>query len=114
MEMNQASFDFARNSRDVAIEVVANNAGQEWCESAYSALTQFAKLNKNFMTEDVRLYTERKGIKPHDNRAWGAVTVRAIKAGIIKRAGYAPSKTGHMRPMPMWESAIFSTDESAK
>lgn len=109
MNTTQAAFDFARNDRDAGMNLVADRAGEDWKESAYRSLINFAENNTKFMTEDARLFAERNGVpRPHDNRAWGIVVVRAIKAGIIKRCNYAPSKTGHMRPMPVWSSAIFT------
>ena len=99
----QTAIDIARIGRDAGMNLVAEHAGTEWHENAYLALINFTKTNFSFMTEDVRAHTEVTGMaQPHDNRAWGAVIKRAVKAAIIKRAGYLPSKTGHMRPMPLW------------
>lgn len=105
--MIQQSIIFARTERDAAISLVSGNAGAQWNEAAFNLLRIFAASVQEFMTEDARAYALQCGLtKPHDNRAWGAVTVRAIKAGVISKCGYAPSKTGHMRPMPVWKSNI--------
>lgn len=98
------TIEAARDARDNAIESVSGNAGATWNEMAYAALVVFVKTNGPFMAEDVRL-TCTHVPTPHDNRAWGGVFNRAVRANVIKRVGYAQSKTGHCRPMPLWERA---------
>lgn len=81
----------------------ANKVAPMWSERAYSKLFEFAWLGTEFMTEDARLWAEQTGLDlPPDNRAWGAVIHRAVKDKLIERVGYGNSKTGHMRPMPIW------------
>ena len=97
----------AGTRRDAAMQQVADNAGPEWILAALAALRRFAEVTPQFMTEDAREFATKGGLPAvHDNRAWGPVAIRAIKAGLIERVGYAPSKTGHMRPMPVWRSLI--------
>lgn len=103
----QKSLDFARSGRDASMTLVAEHAGEQWINLAYRTLVSFANINKVFMTEDVRAYAVANGVDcPHDSRAWGPVVTKAIKAGLITRFGYSPSKTGHMRPMPVWLSTV--------
>ncbi|WP_211440973.1 hypothetical protein [Collimonas humicola] len=101
----------ARTKRDDAMAIVAEHAGEDWREAAFAAFRKFAEKTVCFLTEDVREYAAKIGIAaPHDSRAWGHVTVRAVQAGLIVRDGYAPSKTGHMRPMPVWKSLINKSE----
>lgn len=64
-----------------------------------------------FMAEDVREFA--RGVDgfedPPDGRAWGSVVMRAAKAGIIKRIGYAPMKSPncHANPKSVWRSLVF-------
>lgn len=95
----------AQEQRDEAIDQVATSAGESWIDAAYEALRQYAERGTRFMVEDVRL-AYPKLPKPHDNRAWGAVTSRAVRNGLIERVGYAPSRTGHCRPMPVWRAVV--------
>lgn len=104
-------YSHARTQRDNAIQLVADHAGEDWREAAFNALRSFAEKTINFLIEDARAYATRNGVAaPHDSRAWGSITVRAIKEGVIVRDGYAPSKTGHMRPMPVWKSLINKSE----
>ena len=74
-----------------------------WSDMAYEYLRQFKDSHKEFLTEDVRIWAETQGLEPPpDNRAWGAVINRAVRANLIRRVGYGNAKTGHMRPMPVW------------
>lgn len=81
----------------------ANRVAPQWSTRAYDKLFEYAWLGNDFMTEDVRLWAEETGLDmPPDNRSWGAVINRAVRENLIERVGYGNSKTGHMRPMPIW------------
>ena len=81
----------------------ANRVAPQWSERAYDKLREFCWLGNDFMTEDVRLWAEETGLdSPPDNRAWGGIVNRAVRENMIVRVGYGNSKTGHMRPMPVW------------
>lgn len=44
-----------------------------------------------FMTEDVRAFAYANGLsKPPTEKAWGAVTLLAVKAGLITQDGHGP------------------------
>ena len=91
----------------------ADRKKKNWSALAYMSFLYYAKYHKTFQTEDVRRWAEHLP-SPPDNRAWGAITRRAVKAGIIKRVGYAPVKSPncHMAPMAVWESQIYQEPES--
>ena len=94
----------AREARDDAMTACTDKAGTDWAEHAYRALLDFAANHESFLTEDVRVSCTDVP-PPHDNRAWGGVVNRAVRHGLIVRVGYAPAKTGHCRPMPLWRKA---------
>lgn len=109
-ELLQLDLFGARTARDEGIATAIEHADKVhdgWSEKAYQFLSDYLKENKGlFMAEDVR----NKAIKeafpaPPDQRAWGAVFVRAVKAGIIKRRGYAQVKNpvGHCHPAAVWQ-----------
>jgi hypothetical protein len=84
----------------------ANRVAPNWSTRAYEKLFEYAWLGNDFMTEDVRLWAEQTGLdSPPDNRSWGAVINKAVRANLIERVGYGNSKTGHMRPMPIWRKS---------
>jgi len=72
--------------RDKGIKQAIDNADdthERWSEKAYKFLTNWIKTQYEFMTEDVRLASEKEIPKPPSNRAWGGIVVRAARAGLI-------------------------------
>jgi hypothetical protein len=97
------AIDAAQRGMNQAVDH-ANRVSPEWSNRAYEKLQEFALLGNEFMTEDVRLWADKNGLdSPPDNRAWGAVVNKAVRANLIERVGYGNAKTGHMRPMPVWK-----------
>lgn len=86
----------------------AEREHEDWNRMAYAAFVRYALTQKDtFMTEEARWYAEACGVpEPPDNRAWGAVTMRAKRAGLIVSAGYAPQKdvSAHKAPKTMWRT----------
>lgn len=93
----------------------ANRKIDLWEVAAMAAIKLYiasvAKRDHDFMTEEVRLHVEERGMvaEPPDKRAWGRPIRKLIKAGVIAQATddrgrelFARSKTGHKRPMPLW------------
>jgi hypothetical protein len=74
----------ARALRDVACEQVLANAGQKWQTDARSILLQ---MPSELTGEDIRLACEDKGIKPHNNNAWGSFVLSLIKQGYLEPTG---------------------------
>ena len=93
--------------RDKGIKQAIDNADdthERWSEKAYKFLTNWIKTQYEFMTEDVRLASEKKIPIPPSNRAWGGVVVRASKAGLITRVGFSNVKNAkaHSTPATVW------------
>lgn len=88
----------------------ADAVEESWGERAYQLLTGYAVEHFEFMTEEVRVWAHSIGLpKPPDGRAWGAVTHRAVRAGIITCHRYRKTKVppAHATPRPVWRSNIF-------
>ena len=99
----------AARARDEGIQQAADHAGPDWKVMASLALYNYALTHSRFLIEDVRVYADKHGVEaPPDARAWGAVTQGAIRAGFIERDGYAPARSSHLSPKPVWKSLIAS------
>lgn len=105
----EINFDIpaAIQQRDLGIERAINHADRvcdDWGDKAYSLLLDFIKVTSEFMTEDFRLSTEGKLPEPPDNRAYGALIVRAKKNGLIRHLRYeaAKDKKSHRNPKSVW------------
>lgn len=86
----------------------ADRVHGSWSDMAWQFLMQFGQSRKGqpFMAEDVRAHAElRKAVPlPPDGRAWGSIFMRASKAALIRRIGYAPMKDPkcHANPKAVW------------
>ena len=82
----------------------ANNTHDKWSEKAYDFLLKYIKYQNQFMTEDVRVASEKAIPKPPSNRAWGSVILKAAKSGLIHRVGFANVKNAkaHKTPASVW------------
>jgi hypothetical protein len=92
----------------------ADRVDPGWSDEAAVVLRDYATAwarawgDTPFMAEDVRAYAEEQGFtKPPDDRAWGAVFVRARKQGVIARVGLALTqrRCSHKRPQTAWRLA---------
>ena len=93
--------------RDKGIKQAIDNADdthERWSEKAYKFLTNWIKTQYEFMTEDVRLASEKEIPKPPSNRAWGGIVVRAARAGLINKVGFSNVKNpkAHKTPASIW------------
>ena len=88
----------------------ADHEEEGWSERAFQLLRNYAVSHYTFMTEDVREWAHRIGLpKPPDPRAWGAVTLRAAKAGLIVVECYRKTRIppAHATPRPVWRSLVY-------
>lgn len=88
----------------------ANKDTQDWGTRAAAMFTEYCNLfgGEPFMTEDVRDWSESRGLPPPpDRRAWGAIAAAARKAGAVRSLGYAPQKSAnaHRAPKTVWVRA---------
>lgn len=81
-----------------------------WSQRAYGMLESYALNHFEFMTEEVRVWAHGEGLPtPPDGRAWGAVTLRAVKAGVIAWERYQKTRSppAHATPRAVWKSQTF-------
>ena len=93
--------------RDKGINQAIDNADdthERWSEKAYKFLINWIKTQYEFMTEDVRLASEKEIPIPPSNRAWGGIILRASRAGLISRVGFSNVKNAkaHRTPATVW------------
>ena len=84
-----------------------------WSERAMDMLKDYLELlryglgeGQQFTSEMVREYAEQMGLPdPPDKRAWGAVMVKAARAGLIVKKGWTTSRNPkvHCSPTSLWE-----------
>lgn len=104
-------FTKAQEARDAGIERSASRANRqesEWTGMAMGHLTAFAAMiGRPFIVEEARAWAYERGLPlPTDDRAWGAVTRRADRKGLIRRVeGTARARSSNLSPKPLWESA---------
>lgn len=94
--------------RDTGIRRAVDNADRvngSWSDGAYNLLVTIAGAGLEFMVEDVRKFAESVNFPvPPSARAWGAIAVKAVKAGVIRRVGYSQVKNpkAHGTPASLW------------
>ena len=90
-------------------EANANRKHAGWSEYAYASLIDYGLAHGagwKFQTSQVRQWAEAEGLlPPPDKRAWGAITTKAKRAGLIVCAGFAQAldPASHGSPMYVWE-----------
>ena len=82
----------------------ANDTHDKWSDKAYKFLVDYTKSQYEFMTEDVRIASEKEIPKPPSNRAWGGIILRAVRAGLVHRVGFSSVKNikAHRTPATVW------------
>lgn len=107
----QYEIDVGAALRDVGMARALEVEPEGWLDGAMGALKRFAALPewREFKTEDFRAWFIGEGYdQPHDHHVWGALTNRAVKAGVIRFTGrYATSvspKT-HAHPVKVWTAS---------
>lgn len=87
----------------------ADRTHGNWTDRAYNFLERWVggRIGFEFMTEDVRVAAENSGsyVAPPDERAWGAVILRAKREGRLEHTGrYEPMKSSncHGNPKSVW------------
>lgn len=105
--MNQLNLfgEFLRNEGMQRAIEKADKDHVNWSTKAFEFLINYSKLNREFMTEDVRIASVGILEQPENGRAWGGVVVRAAKAGLIIRKGFMNVKNhkAHCTPASVWK-----------
>lgn len=78
-----------------------------WATKAYAFLGAYARTHASFAGwELVRAANDSGQVPVVSGKAWGAVFVRAARAGLLEKAGFAPDPNRHNNPAPRWRSRI--------
>lgn len=89
----QTQLSFGQQARDKGIEKAITNADRvspSWSVRAYEFFKTFVRMqNESFRIEEFRDWVEDKIENPPSLRAYGAITMKAARKGIIKHVGYA-------------------------
>ena len=102
--MNQLSMDFTgRDIGHAKAQLAADHAGVEWQDAAFKALSDFATCHRQFTVEDVRQACPN--IHAPTDKAWGAIALRARRAGLIAACGNVKVQGGRM-VATLWQSRI--------
>ena len=110
MAMNTTQQAEARRDSGMALsEENANRHKQRWSEDAEAALLRYclAHRGQDFLTEQVREWSEFLDLvdAPFNAKAWGGVMRRSAANGVIRKVGYAPSRSSNLSPKVLWRSA---------
>ncbi|MRR49352.1 MAG: hypothetical protein EG825_00310 [Rhodocyclaceae bacterium] len=106
--MQQTAIDFtaATVARDIGMAAAVGHADRVsagWSEEAYAALCRYAAQAKQFTSYDFRSAVRGLIESPPTDKAYGAVFLKAARAGVIRRVGYAQHPERHCSPTPVWE-----------
>jgi hypothetical protein len=95
---------YGEQLRDQALAVVTTDAGPAWMDKA-EALIRTRLGGTEVLAESFRLLCEEEGIKPHHPNAWGGLTNRLIRHGVLVDTGRIAKSTAprsHARRQPIW------------
>jgi hypothetical protein len=107
--MSQLEIDWTAQ-RDAGIQQAAQHAEAVepgWKDTAYGMLETFCQERRgcHFTSEDVRRWCELREFTSPVPKAWGPVFLKAARANLICRNGFAIAKQRHGSPCPQWEVA---------
>ena len=87
--------DDFRAARDAALARVERAAGRAFVEAACGIVIEHLSRNGPATAEELTNECKRRGIVPHDDRAFGAVYLRLARGKRIKQCGTTFRAKGH-------------------
>ena len=109
MNPSQTILDFtaARGRRDAGMASSLAHALSDcptWAEQAFRLLVQYVSEHTHpFTIEHFRPWAYMHGLpRPVEERAFGGVTCKALKAGVIVKVGYAPAASSNNSPKALY------------
>jgi hypothetical protein len=108
-----AVLDFAqaREARDAGINQAIDHAERiddEWPDLAYSFLCRYARTHQFFQGWEVTRDATLMGYgAPTDDRAWGALFLKAIRNQVIEISGVGRNPNRHASICPAYRSLVF-------
>jgi hypothetical protein len=106
--MTQLSIDF-QACVDEAIKRVADNTEKRvpgWVDLAVAKLGEYARTAGNFTIDTARASIATTIPTPHDLRAWGHVTRRARRQGLIVQVGMEQAASSHGSLKPLYRGGV--------
>lgn len=109
--MNQLALDYARSARDEAMQAAVDAADgrvPKWSEVAFQYIRLYAQQHRGvrFIGRDITQAAKAYGLEsPATEKAWGGPILRAVRAGVLVKVGYAPDANRHCSPVPQFEAA---------
>lgn len=106
--MTQLTLDLAMQHGQFASQACtakADRTAPGWSERALEALARFARHQQTVFTiEMARSVIAAEVDQPHDLRAWGSITSKAVAAGLIQRVhgSTAPAASSNGSPKPLY------------
>jgi hypothetical protein len=106
VKMKRTKFN-GEQLRDKGMKVAADHAEAvilNWGKDAFDMLLEYP--STTFMTEDLRFWAYNNGLpKPPNEKAWGSIIIKAVRAGVITHQGYRKvnNPQAHARPASVWE-----------
>jgi hypothetical protein len=101
------TLDDARAERDAALETVTAGTDPDWEAAAIEAVRVLAARHPDtFTTDDVwDLLAERGAPECREPRALGTIMREALRHGVVRAEGYAPSRRRRMAPVRLYIGA---------
>lgn len=105
--MNQLDLPIAREIGHGAAEAAAQHSDRmepDWTVRATQMLVAYAhETRRPFLVEEARRWALEHGLpEAIEPRAWGAVTQRARRDGVIEVAGYRSAVSSNGSPKVLW------------
>lgn len=91
-------FDDARRKRDDGMDRVERNAGKWFSLRAQQFIPTYLFDNGPTSGELIVNACKKKGIIPHNDRAFGPVLLKLSREQVIEKDGSAPRLKGHLAP----------------
>jgi hypothetical protein len=107
--MKQVEIDFSQRITEAHIQIAedhANAVHPNWSESAFEYLKVYLSHTRSqFMVEDFREAAQQVIPTPPSLRAYGAVILKAAKAGLVRKVGYGKVRNirAHRTPATLWQ-----------
>lgn len=103
----QINFDVAAARREAGMASALDHAESDapgWGDTCLDYMRRYALRQSDPWTcEEFRAWAYALGLPmPAEQRAFGPVTQRAIRAGLIQRVGYAPAASSNGSPKPVY------------
>ena len=87
--------DDLRSARDLALRRVEDAAGPDFVERASAIVLEYLTQNGPTTAEELTNECKRRGIVPHDDRAFGPVYLRLVRGKLIEHCGTTFRTKGH-------------------